>query len=61
MNSKDLVRCMVDFLNKHRDMDCEELRKVFAAAYCMSDEDAKKIILELTMLQIFSEHFGVKI
>lgn len=61
MNSKDLVRCMVNFLNEHRETDCNELRKKFAAIYGMSEEEAKKMILELTMLQIFSEHFGVTI
>ncbi len=61
MNSKDLVRCMVNFLNEHHDMDCDELRKEFAATYGMSEEEAKKMILELTMLQIFSERFGVTI
>lgn len=50
---------MVNFLNEHRDMDCNELRKKFAAIYGMSEKDAKKMILELTMFQIFSEHFGV--
>ena len=61
MNSKDLVRSMINFLKEYHDMDCEELRKFFTTNYCMSEDDAEKIILELTMLQIFSEHFGVKI
>ncbi len=61
MNSKDLVRCMVNFLNEHRDMDCNELRKNFAAVYGMSEDDAKKMIVHLTALMLFSEHFGVTI
>lgn len=61
MNSKDLVRNMIAFLNERHSMDCDELRELFAAAYGMSTEDAKNMILELTMLQIFAEHFNVEI
>lgn len=61
MNNKELVRNMIAFLNERHEMDCVELRKQFAARYGMTIEDAKKVILELTMLNIFAEHFGVTI
>lgn len=42
-------------------MDCATLRQRFAVCYSMSEDEAKKVILELTMLQIFAENFGVEI
>lgn len=61
MNSKELVRNMLDFLNERRDMDCVALRHRFAICYGMSEGDAKKVTLDLTILNIFVEHFGVTI
>ena len=61
MNSKELVRNMIVFLNERHDMDCAPLRKRFSVCYGMSEDEAKKVILELTMLQIFAENFGVEI
>lgn len=61
MNSKELVRNMIAFLNERHDMDCAILRQRFAVSYGMSEDEAKKVILELTMLQIFAENFGVEI
>ena len=61
MNSKELVRNMIAFLNVRQDMDCATLRQRFSVCYGMSEDDANKVILELTMLQIFAENFGVEI
>lgn len=61
MNSKELVRNMIAFLNERHDMDCAILRQRFAICYGMNEDVAKKVILELTMLQIFAENFGVEI
>ena len=61
MNSKELVRNMIAFLNERHDMDCATLRQRFAVCYGMSEDEAKKVILDLTMLQIFAENFGVEI
>lgn len=52
---------MIAFLNERHDMDCAILRQRFAICYGMSEDEAKKVILELTMLQIFAENFGVEI
>ena len=52
---------MIAFLNERHDMDCATLRKRFSVCYGMSEDEAKKVILELTMLQIFAENFGVEI
>lgn len=57
----ELVRNMIAFLNERHDMDCATLRQRFAVCYGMSEDEAKKVILELTMLQIFAENFGVEI
>lgn len=61
MNSKELVRNMIAFLNERHDMDCAILRQRFTVCYGMSEDEAKKVILELTMLLIFAENFGVEI
>ena len=61
MKIKELVRNMIAFLNERNDMDCATLRQRFAVCYDMSEDEAKKVILELTMLQIFAENFGVEI
>ena len=47
MNSKELVRNMIAFLNERHDMDCATLRQRFAVCYDMSEDEAKKVILEL--------------
>lgn len=52
---------MIAFLNERHDMDCATLRQRFAVCYGMIEDEAKKVILELTMLQIFAENFGVEI
>ena len=52
---------MIAFLNERHDMDCATLRRRFAVCYGMGEDEAKKVILELTMLQIFAENFGVEI
>lgn len=44
MNSKELVRNMIAFLNERHDMDCVTLRQRFAVCYGMSEDEAKKVI-----------------
>lgn len=61
MNYKEIVRNMIAFLEERHDMDFAEVQSQFAMVYGMSEEDAKKVILELTMLKIFSNHFSVEI
>ena len=61
MYSKKLVRNMIAFLNERHDMDCATLLQRFAVCYGMREDEAKRVILELTMLQIFAENFGVEI
>ena len=45
MNSKELVRNMIAFLNERHDMDCAILRQRFAVCYGMSEDEAKKYSL----------------
>lgn len=44
MNSKELVRNMIAFLNERHDMDCATLRQRFAVCYGMSEDEAKEQI-----------------
>ena len=52
---------MINFLQERRDMGCNELLEQFACVYGFSKDDALKMMLELTALQVFCEKFGVTI
>lgn len=41
-------------------MDCATLRQRFAVCYGMSEDEAKKVILDLTMLQILQKILVLK-
>lgn len=61
MSNKEYIKGMISFLQERQEIDSEELLEQFSEAYCLSNDEAKQMILELTVLQIFCEKFGVTI
>lgn len=57
MNSKELVRNMIAFLNERHDMDCATLRQRFAVCYGMSEDEAKKDIFGVDYAPDFCRKF----